>query len=80
MTGKKLSEITNVVELEECIHDTQYLLIKEKYGERAAEIANYGWGTTELENGVHVTTKIYGHGKILSEAHIGDNEIKSEFI
>lgn len=35
--------------------DHQYDLIKDKYGEKAAKEANYGWGATENE----IATKVY---------------------
>lgn len=37
----------------------QYDLILEKYGERAAVTANYGWGVEETEKWIRYSTKIY---------------------
>lgn len=74
-----LEQITDMGELEDRIYEEQYDEIKSAYGKKAAEMANYGSGVTELENGVFVETKIYGIGKLTSEVHLGDKYISHNF-
>ena len=44
---------------EAAIYEAQEKVIKKKYGEEAAEMANYGWGVDEQEDSVGVATKVY---------------------
>ena len=71
--------MTNLEELEERIYDKQYEYVKEHFGEETADSANYGWGVDELENGFRVSTKVYGHGVLVSEAFLDDAEIPMDF-
>lgn len=41
------------------VYDEQYRLIKDKYGEKAAEATNYGWGVDVQGDAVSVATKVY---------------------
>lgn len=80
-----LESITDLGELEDRVYDEQYDEIKSAYGKKAAEMANYGSGVTELEgvaglpNGVYVQTKIYGIGVLTSEVRLGDKFISHSF-
>jgi hypothetical protein len=53
-------------DLENKIIDEQYKLIKEKYGEKAADAANYGWGVDCMRDAISVSTKVYGKGVLMS--------------
>lgn len=46
-------------DLETHIYEAQHKIIAEKYGEQAAELANYGWAVEEYDDRVGVCTKVY---------------------
>jgi hypothetical protein len=52
--------------IEDLIYDQQYELIKERFGRKAADEANYGWFVDACESRVIVSTKVYGHGILQS--------------
>lgn len=52
----------NIDLIEQRLLNQQYRLIKERFGQKVAEKANYGWGTTGDEDYVSIATKVYGHG------------------
>lgn len=79
MSKASLSRIKRVSTLEWHVYVEQQKYIKDKFGQDAADSANYGWGVDELKDGVQVSTKVYGHGILSSEVHIGDSEITHSF-
>jgi len=52
---------------EDRIYSEQVDLITKSCGERAADMANYGWGVDVTDNAISVATKVYGHGILVSE-------------
>jgi hypothetical protein len=61
-------------EAEDKIYDHQYEVIKQTYGKREADTANYGWGVTETKDGVLVETKVYGpHMKLVTDETLEDS-------
>lgn len=53
---------------EKRIYQVQETLIRKRFGKKAADKANYGWGVDGTEDSVDVCTKIYGHGTLTSHA------------
>lgn len=53
-------------ELLDKVVDEQQSIIREKFGEAAAQTANYGWSVYEADWGVEVATKIYKANSILT--------------
>lgn len=76
---KPLNQVKGVGTLELRIYIEQEKYIKEHFGEHAADVANYGWGVDGQKNGINIATKVYGHGVLCSEAHLGDSEITHSF-
>ena len=76
---RPLNQIKRVSTLELRIYIEQKKYIEEHFGEDAADVANYGWGVDEHKDGIGVSTKVYGHGILQSEAHLGDSEIAHSF-
>jgi len=64
------------------ITDEQFELIKEKYGEEVAKLANYGWGVVWDGNYVSIATKTYpgeeGPAILVSET-CGDGPVTHEW-
>jgi hypothetical protein len=64
--------------------DGQFTWIRERYGDEAAECANYGWGTdgTDEPLVLYVATKVYGHGILNTAARRAASgfEVAHEFI
>ena len=58
-------------QVEDRIYISQARWILKRFGAKAADSANYGWGVDETDNWVNVQTKVYGHGVLRSEATIG---------
>lgn len=57
--------------LEERAYAAQAAYIRKRFGKEAAESANYGWGVEDWENGVIISTKVYGHGVLTTTGEIG---------
>lgn len=52
-------------DLEDKIYEHQEVVISAEYGAVEADRANYGWGVTEMDDGISVETKIYGPSRVL---------------
>ena len=52
--------------LEDRIYREQERIIRRDYGKRAADQANYGWGVDEDDGSIIVSTKVYGHGVLIT--------------
>lgn len=53
----------------ECqIYAEQENYIREHFGDEAAQIANYGWGVDTVGERIDISTKVYGHGVLETEA------------
>ncbi len=65
--------------IETRIYEQQFDLIYKEHGERAANIANYGWGVGGAEDVLSVSTKVYGHGVLTSTGRRGKEEIEHEW-
>lgn len=61
-------ELSPSEELEVAVWRHQLELIAERFGDEAANKANIGSGTVELEEGVIVTSKVYGHGRLTTQS------------
>lgn len=60
--------MTRAEQVEEQIYAEQQAYIEREFGKRAANVANYGWGVTDEDDIVIVSTKVYGHGVLTSQA------------
>ena len=76
---RPISGIKTIRTLEARVYNEQYDWIRKKFGKRAAEVANYGWGVTGDEDYVSVATKVYGHGVLESNVRLGADEIDHSF-
>jgi hypothetical protein len=52
---------------EDAVYASQQAYIRKRFGKKAADHANYGWGVDEYM----VSTKVYGHGVLTSEYRRG---------
>ena len=59
--------------VEDRICREQYAWIHSECGAEAAEKANYGWGVDAYGPEISVSTKVYGHGVLTSNASPGSN-------
>lgn len=79
MSKYPLGKVKRLATLECRVFEEQEKYIREKFGDDAADNANYGWGVDVFDKGVSVSTKIYRHGVLTSKANIGDSGIQHEF-
>lgn len=74
--------MANEIKIERRIYEHQEAEIRAKYGEDAAQLANYGWAViTEMDH-VEVATKVYlptGAVIIASAANSLDDPIESQW-
>lgn len=50
--------------IEETIYENQSEFIRQRWGQEAADKANYGWSVDEVTG--EVATKVYGHGVVVT--------------
>jgi hypothetical protein len=76
---KPLSQVKSVSTLEDRIYVEQEKYIEKRFGKDAAHNASYGWDVDVGDTSVHVSTKVYRHGILRSEAHLGDEKVTHTF-
>jgi hypothetical protein len=58
-TSKKMTKREWDKLIERKLYDAQFELVEKKFGKKAAQEANYGWGATEYLGHLGVATKVY---------------------
>lgn len=59
--------------------DKQSDWISKRFGKRAADNANYGWGVDSDDEGASIATKIYGHGVLTTEVNYRSGKMTHSF-
>ena len=72
MNTKSKPKKQTIEQLEQQVIHAQEAYIKERFGQEAADCANYGWGVDCDALGVSVCTKIYSFGTLQTNAVRGD--------
>lgn len=57
-----------LAQIEGAVNRHQWEWVIERYGEDVANKANFGWFVDELDIGVLVSSKVYGHGVLTTRS------------
>jgi hypothetical protein len=61
------------------VYPAQIEWIEKRFGKKAAEQANYGWGVGGSYSTVSIATKVYGHGVLETTATWGVRGVTHEW-